>query len=707
MNIWHQYPLVRIYIALASGVVLALALGTAEFFWLPVIGIILIAVFLSGSNFNWSKSHSLRWLFGLLVNVFIILLGFNLLILHRDILHSDHFSRTKGKHNIIAVVDEPPAIKENVSKMVLRVKAMAFSSGFKLASGRIMAYFRKDSSSAKLCYGDLLIISSEPQLIEGPKNPGSFDYRKYLEANNVYHQVFLRKGDWMKLDSGKGSAIISVAVKIRDKFLTIFRENGIGGKEYAVASALILGRTDLLDPETMREYAGSGAMHILSVSGMHVAVIFAVLNTLLFFMDKRRGLKIAKAILLILCIWFYATITGLSAAVLRSAWMISLLIVGLTWKRQANIYNVLAASAMIITLADPQIVVNVGCQLSYIAVLGIVALEPWIYKLWNPRWWITDWVWKLVAVSIAAQIATFPLAFYYFHQFANYFLLTNLVAIPISAFVIYSGIAVLLSSPIHMLSALLAKVMAGLLIVMNSSIRFIEQAPGSVTRNVPFSFLMLILVYLLILCLFRFWVSRNKVFLFLSMSVVFLLALLNIIYQNNWQKQRQFVVYALKNHTSFCFISGRQAVLFTDSVVAGDSMLIGYAIRPHWVSDAVNNVTIRILRSEISKPKPVHLLHGSCVTRGNYYQFEKIRIASISKKPPWNHKGAKLNVDYLIIPNIIGLKVGDICAAYSSGELIFDSSVPRWKSLKLQEECRKLGQKSYSVTLSGAFLAEL
>jgi competence protein ComEC len=707
MNIWHQYPLVRIYMAFASGIALAILLGSTELFWLPVTGIILILLIVSGINFKWSRNHKIRWLFGILANAFFFLLGYNLLILDTNFLYADHFPEITGSQLFVVLVDEPPLVTENTCKMVLRVKARYGRNGFVSASGRIMAYFSKDPFSAKIRYGDLLIIGSTPQPIEGPSNPGAFDYRRYLASNNVYHQVFLRKSQWKKLDSGQGSGILSRAVGIRDRFLEIFRENGIKGKEYAVASALILGSSDLLDPETRREYAGSGAMHILSVSGMHVAVIFVVLNTLLAFMDRRSSLKIAKAVLLVICIWFYAAITGLSPAVLRAAWMISLLIIGTTWKRQANIYNILAGSALLITFADPQIILNAGFQLSYVAVLGIVAVEPWIYRLWSPNRWITDWMWKVVAVSIAAQVATFPLAFYYFHQFANYFLLTNLVAIPISSFVIYSGIAVLLTSPVHFLSALLSKVMAGLLIAMNSSIRFIEQAPGSVSRDVPFSFLMLVLIYLVILVLFRLWVSRAKVYLYLSMTVLLLIAILNVVNQYHWQNQNQFVVYAVKNHTAFGFVSGREAVLFSDSAVAGDSALIGFTMRPHWVNSALKKISLLRIVNQYPKQKPVWLLRGVCIAQSNYYQFGKTRVAVISNKPLINQIGVKLNIDYLIIRNIKGLRIADICKIYSAGELIFDSSVPRWKSLKMRNECKQLGQKFFSVPAKGAFLANL
>jgi len=707
MNIWHQYPLVRIYLALASGIMLAMLLESNELFCLPLTAIILVALVLSGINFKWSKNHRLRWLFGLLVNVFFFLLGYNLLLLHKEFLYAGNFTVIKGKPSIIAMVDEPPVVKESICKVILHVKGVHNRAGFTTASGRILAYFSKDSASQDLHYGDLVIIGTRPQLINGPGNPGAFDYRQYLAANNVYHQVFLKNKDWIKLDSGKGSVVKAEAFGIRDRFLAVFRQNGISGKEYAVASALILGNTDMLDPETRREYSGSGAMHILSVSGMHVAVIFIVLNTMLAFMNKRHGLKIAKAVLLVLCIWFYAAITGLSPAVLRAACMISLMIVGTTWKRQANIYNVLAGSALIITLGDPQIILNTGFQLSYVAVLGIVAIEPWISRLWSPHWWITDWIWKVVAVSIAAQIATFPLAFYYFHQFANYFLITNLIAIPISSFVIYSGIAVLITSPVQTLSVLLAKVMAGLLIAMNSSIRYIEQAPGSVSRDVPFSFLMLVLVYVLILFTFRLWVTRSKIYLYLSFSVIFLIAVFRIYNEDKWQKQRQLVVYNIKNHTAFCFVAGREAVIFSDSAVSGDSVLIGFTMHPHWVRNALKKNTILKIGNQNANRRPGSLLRGAFISLGNYYQFEKARVALISKKPLRNYSGAKLNVDFLIIQNIKGLKVADICRSYAAGELIFDSSVPKWKSLKLIDECKQLGQKYFSVSLDGAYVANL
>lgn len=707
MNIWHQFPLVRVYLAIATGISLAIIMQATGTPGLLLPCILFILVLLSGIYIRSASHYKIRWVFGLMLNLFFINLGFALVLIHNGSLQADNFARKQGRHNIMAIIDEPVIVKDHVSKTILRVIATRDEEGSHQASGRILAYFEKDSLSVILRYGDMLIIGAGPKPVDPPRNPAAFDYRSYLAANYVYHQVFLRDGMWKKLASDKGSTVKALAYKVRDKFLAIFRENGISGKEYAVASALILGNSDELDAETRREYAGSGAMHILSVSGMHVAVIFAVLNLMLGFMDKRNNLKVLKTAILILAIWFYAAITGFSPAVLRAAWMITFVIIGITWMRQANIYNVLAASALLITLAEPRIITNAGFQLSYFAVLGIVSLEPLIYRLWIPRWWITNWVWKVIAVSVAAQLATFPLACYYFHQFANYFLLTNLVAIPISAFVIYAGIAVLITSPVHFISALLAKLMAWLLIAMNTSIKWIEEAPGAVSRDLPFPLLMMVLVYLLIIMFYMLWVTRRKVYLYLALNSLLLIALLNIINAGKWNLQRELVVYSVKKHTSFCFISGREAVLFSDSAVARDSMLIGFTMRPHWVNRALQKVAVINLGKRPTIRKTIPLLKGECLAMSNYYQFRKTRVAFISCKPPENYSGPKLTVDFLIIHNMPGVHMAEVFALYTARQFIIDSSTPVWKSRQWQEECRRLGQECYSVPADGAFIASL
>ena len=205
-----------------------------------------------------------------------------------------------------------------------------------------------------------------------------------------------------------------------------FKENKLEGKEYAVVSALVAGYTDDLDIETMKAFADTGTLHVLSVSGMHVGIIYYVLNLLLLFLSKHRYGNILRVLILLSFLWLYSMITGMSAAVMRSAAMLSFIIVGKSFNRYVNTYNIIAASIFFLLIMNPFTLMDVGFQLSYISVIGIIWLQPHIYSIFdfNTKW--KDEIWKVVSVSIAAQIATFPLGIFYFHQFPNYFLPSNL-----------------------------------------------------------------------------------------------------------------------------------------------------------------------------------------------------------------------------------------------------------------------------------------
>ncbi|MBA4323416.1 MAG: competence protein, partial [Odoribacter sp.] len=353
---------------------------------------------------------------------------------------------------VVADISEPPVEKENTFKLVVEVRNIKDSTTWKEVSGKAIIYLQKDSFSSGLHYGDRLFISSDFSEVRSPQNPSEFNYKKYLSNRFVYHQSYVKSGKWKLVSRDHGNIFMTAAINIRNLFLGIFRDNKITGREYAVSSALILGYTDKIDPELMKDYSNVGVIHILSVSGMHVGVIFLVLNYLLFFFEKFRHGKIIKTIILLLLIWLYAMITGLSPAVLRAAAMFSFIAAGRSFNRQVNIFNSLAASAFLLLMINPFFLADVGFQLSYLAVVGIIIIQPFLSSLWYPGNWFLKQAWGITVVSVAAQIATFPLSIMYFHQFPNYFLVSNLIVIPFSNFIIYSGMLVLFTAPIGWLS---------------------------------------------------------------------------------------------------------------------------------------------------------------------------------------------------------------------------------------------------------------
>ena len=213
--------------------------------------------------------------------------------------------------------------------------------------------------------------------------------------------------------------------------------NGVEGKQLKVASALLLGYRENLDKELVKSYASAGAMHVLAVSGLHVGILYLLLTRIFSFLKKVKKVKNGKFILTILIVsflWFYAIMTGLSASVMRATTMFSFIVIGNELlNRKTSIYNTLAVSAIILMIINPFIVYQVGFQLSYVAVVGIVYLQPKLNRLFYSRYKLVRGVWAITCVSLAAQIATFPLSLHYFHQFSTYFFISNLIVIPASS----------------------------------------------------------------------------------------------------------------------------------------------------------------------------------------------------------------------------------------------------------------------------------
>ncbi|RZK72841.1 MAG: ComEC family competence protein, partial [Pedobacter sp.] len=344
-------------------------------------------------------------------------------------------------------INEEPRLKNNI----LRFKAKVVfcyehlqddGSG---ATGSLMVTIATDSSDRlNLSYGDELMIPYHITAVKPPRSPSDFDFKAWLAAQNIYHQTFLRQADLIKLSSNNGHPVISFALNLRKEQVAFYRRIIKNDDAFALAATLILGyRTDL-DKETLTIYSKTGTIHALSVSGMHVGLVYLVLNWLLQFMNRRRFLSIVKLIIILSSIWFYALLTGFSPSVLRSVIMLSVFIIAKSFARKTNNYNIMAFAACCLLLYNPFLIWDIGFQLSFLAVAGLIWLQPMIQNWWHIE---QDWlykIWGTVAMSLAAQLATFPFSLYYFHQFPVCFLISNLFILLPIAVLMYMGILILL-----------------------------------------------------------------------------------------------------------------------------------------------------------------------------------------------------------------------------------------------------------------------
>jgi competence protein ComEC len=332
----------------------------------------------------------------------------------------------------------------------------------------------------------------------------------------------------------------------------------------------MLGYRDYVNDDVTQAYAGSGVLHVLSVSGLHVAVLYFVLSMMLGWMDRNRRLEIAKGIFIIMIMFVYAGLTGLSPPVLRSVWMFTLITIARVMDRDVSMYNVLGVSCLLLLLWDPYYIADVGFQLSYIAVAGIVYLYPLLSGLISDtdiaktkiRWvdvplnWLTRWTWGLICVSIAAQIATFPIDVFYFHTFPNYFLPANLLAIPLSNFVLIAGMALFAVSWSEWLSAQVGWLFDHLLIVLNKVVFMIDGLPFAYDRKgVMLTAFETVMLYIVIMMICWYIADRRARVLIATLCLMLVLCSAFAIHDMRRERKRELVVY---------HISGKKAIAVID-----------------------------------------------------------------------------------------------------------------------------------------------
>ncbi|MCD4696616.1 MAG: ComEC family competence protein, partial [Bacteroidales bacterium] len=493
--------------------------------------------------------------------------------------------------------------RPNSFKTIAKVKLAGDKNKPEKTTGKIMVYFEKGENAEKLNYGDLIVLNGRISEIPSPRNPGEFNYQRYLSNKGIYHSVFLKSENWGLIHKRNTFSLKAMGINIREKLLVILKDNGISGDEFAVASAILLGYDENLDAELKRQFSGAGAMHILCVSGLHVGIVYVILNGLLFFMNRKRSLRVIKVFILILLIWFYALITGFSPSVLRASTMFSFIILGRSVKRKTNIYNMLAASAFLLLVINPYILWEVGFQLSYLAVTGIVLLFKPVYGIFIPRNIILDKVWQITVVSLAATVATFPLSIYYFDQFPNLFLLTNLVAIPASILILYSGLAVIGFSFIPAISNLFGTILSLILKGLTISVGWIEGLSFATTRGIYITSIELILILLILASLYRVIIAKNKM---PGTYLVVLLFILSISFTNRRISnlhQEKIVVYHVNRFPAIEFIKGKKSVLLTDSLLIQNPTNLEYAIRGNQTKQGIEqNTPISIGEEEFKNP---------------------------------------------------------------------------------------------------------
>lgn len=538
-------PFVRLLVPLITGIILA-EWATSEKHWFYLT----IPVVFTLSLFYFKKcSYRNETQLGLLLLLIFLSLGFAL-----DVSQRYEPESLSGNH-YYAVLDEFPIEKDKTFKAVIRLVAPKI---------KVFAYFEKSDEIANAKPGSLFFFKDNPVLITNPGNPFEFDYKTYSIRNGIGHRVYLKRDCYHFLPPYKILNLQDRALILRERLLKSLSQNGVKGETFHVISSITFGARDNLDPETLQSFIKTGTIHVLAVSGGNVAVIFIMINYLLFFLKKYKAGIIFYTVLMISGIWGYALITGLSPSVLRAATMFTFIVVGNNLRRNPNIYNSLAASAFVLMCINPSLLFDVGFQLSYAAVFAIVMLHPLFYKSICFRYWILDRLWLLFTVSLSAQIGTLPFSLYYFHQFPCYFWLSNMVVVPLVTVLLYLTLLAIAILPyFSFLGVMAAHFLNWIGDRMLEFLQLIEGLPYAVLENLYPSVSELILTTSFLLFAWLFVIYKKGKFALMALASFAIMLFIDNIEKYNSISRKEIVVFNIPGKILLAFTNGEQTTWLT------------------------------------------------------------------------------------------------------------------------------------------------
>lgn len=557
---FQNIPFLRITIALTIGIIAGTYFTFSVKYGLIILALTLTVLFILNANYKYTFNRY----FGPAINIFFIFIG---------IFVTQAFNQKPAlieKGTFVATILETPLEKPNSWKTFAKIEAAFHSDSIFQTDETVIVYFEKGDVLNELKAGDVILFENTPQPIENKNNPYEFDYKKYLEQKRIYRQVYLSSENWEKTNV-KNLMLVCRAELMRESLLQIYRKQALDENEFEILSALTLGYKRELDPETKRVFSASGASHVLAVSGLHVGIVFWVITIFFGFMKKYKTGRFFFTITAVLILWFYAFLTGLSPSVMRASAMFSIFVIGENMNRNSNIYNSLSASAFFLLLLNPNNLYDIGFQLSYAAVFGIVYLQPKIEKTVKVKNKFIRFFWTLVTVSFAAQIATFPLTTYYFGQFPAYFLITNIFVIPAVMLLIPMGILTLLFSKIYIISNILAFCINQLIKLTYSLLSMIDQLPSAVIE-IQINHYQLFFILGIVSSAFIFLKNQKIYYLKIGLISVLLLSLSNILININRLNYSELIVYNTPKKLAIHLIHGRNNFIITEETLKPDEL---------------------------------------------------------------------------------------------------------------------------------------
>ena len=594
---------------------------------------------------------------------------------------------------IIVRIDEPVVEKLKSFKVTAFATTIINNSVSIPATGKIFLYLSKDSFAANLHYGDKIIIHKPLQPIRNSGNPGAFNYKRYAAFQLAFHTVYLKPGEWAKLkeaDINKGYEFI---FSLRTKITNILKKYVAGNNDIVgIAEALLIGYKEDLDKDLVQSYSNAGVVHIIAISGLHLGLIYVLLVWIFNRLPYVKSQRFLKVVFILGSLWLFSLLTGASASVLRSAVMFTCIVIGKNYFKQSSIYNSLAASAFILLCFDPFFLWDVGFQLSYLAVIGIVALQQPIAKLlYIKNKWLTQ-IWGMLSVTIAAQLFTFPICLFYFHQFPNLFFITNLLAVPLSTIILFAELFLISVSFIPLVCNIAGKITGWLIWLMNTSIDLCNKIPFSLTDNIYATLFTTLVLYVAMIFLFYWILNRKKSNFYCAIFSLIIFTALHSYASLRLREQKKIIIYNVPGRQAIDFINQNQFTFKGDSSMVDDWMLSNFHLKP-----------ARIYLQATDKKQSLNDLYA----HGNSWQFFDKKLLIIDSAGQYLPIKKRISADVLLISGNPAIKMAHIVTAIDPAIIVFDASNSLWKIAAWKKECLALALPCFSIPEKGAYILDI
>ena len=572
-------------------------------------------------------------------------------------------------------------------RLTVAVSALGCTGGQTVAAeGNMLVWVSGDQPTQALVPGSQIRWPGSFRPIRPPLNPHAFDFRAYQANKNCFFESTATQ--W-QLDDAAQYSLAGLAHRSREQLLHILRSYLTSPAELAVGAALVLGSREDMQLEVQQAYAATGAIHVLAVSGLHVGIIAMGLQWLLAWLPLRGP---AARWLLLLAnltgIWMFALLTGLSPSVQRAALMFSMLLLGKTLQRPQQAFNTLAAAAFLLLWTDPWMLLDVGFQLSYLAVAGILLFQPRLQRLifFKNKWLAAGW--NLIAVGVAAQLSTFPVSLYYFHQFPVYFWLSGLLVVPLSPVILGLGIALLGLQGVPWVSGLIGWLLWAIIRLMNAGVFLMSELPAALIRDWWISEWTVCLLYGSLAAWALFLENRHSLAMMAGLLLLVCSLLLGVVRQQALHTQRIWVVYQVAGASAMDWFVGK--CRFSIEIASGRERALAAA-----------TANYRSFRTAHSCGPPSALWQQ----QGNWVAWEKGLIALVDSLPP-PLPAAPVVVDAVVVRANPRLTIAALQGYFQAQVWVFDGSNRPYRVRQWLEECRSLGLKCHATAIDGAWVME-